>query len=518
MTRRRINMRRIREVLRLRYELKLSQRKISKSVRIAQSCVFEYLVRAKLANLNWPLPENLDDDQLEAICFPPRSSNSNQERPPIDFAHIHKEMKRKGVTLQLLWEEYRTTSPDGVGYSHFCNQYSAWAKVRNLWMPQQHKAGEKLFIDYAGMTVLIKNTDGSSYQAQIFIAVMGASNYIYVEATKTQQLADWISSHVRMFQFFGGCTKCLIPDNLKSGVNSADRYEPELNQAYLEMAQHYNVAIVPARVRAPKDKSKAENGVQNAERQILARLRNRVFFSLDELNEEIRILRDELNQRPFQKLEGCRLSVFEEIDKPQLSPLPAHPYVFANWTKGSVGQNYHVGVLDNNYSVPYKFVRQKIEARITEKTVEIFCKGKRIAGHIRCFEKNKYITDPDHYPPEHRAYANCNPENLLSEAKTAGDNVADWVKAVLDDPLVYSMQKLRTCSGALRLLKSYGNSRLNAACGRGMHLGIYSCKSIESMLKTGLDHQPLYKTEVMTTSPHHEFVRGPFYYTQQGEV
>ena len=297
----------------------------------------------------------------------------------------------------------------------------------------------------------------------------------------------------------------------------SNRYEPELNQAYLEMAQHYNVAVVPARVRAPKDKSKAENGVLNTERQILARLRNRVFFSLDELNEEIRILRDGLNQRPFQKLEGCRLSVFEEIDKPQLDPLPICPYVFANWTKGSVGQNYHVEVLENNYSVPYKFVRQKIEARITEKTVEIFCKSKRIASHIRCFEKNKYITDPNHYPPEHRAYANSTPENLLAEAKAAGENIADWVKIVLDDPLMYSMQKLRTCSGALRLSKLYGNHRLNAACRRGTHLGIYSCKSIESMLKTGLDHQPLHKVEV-TTNPHHEFVRGPFYYTQQGAL
>lgn len=516
MTRRRINMRKIREVLRLHYELKLSQRKISESVLIAQSCVSEYLARARIANLTWPLSENLDDDQLETLCFPLQPSNTGKERPPIDFPHIHKEIKRKGVTLQLLWEEYRIIFPDGVGYSHFCDQYNNWAKTRDLWMPQQHKAGEKLFIDYAGMTVPIKNSDGTGYPAQVFIAVMGASNYIYVEATKTQQVSDWIGSHVRMFRFFGGCPKCMIPDNLKAGVNSSNRYEPELNRTYLEMAQHYNVAVVPARVRAPKDKSKAENGVQNVERQILARLRNREFFSLNELNEEISKLRDELNQRPFQKLPGSRLSLFEEIDKPQLNPLPAHRYVFADWTKGSVGQNYHVEVLGNNYSVPYRFAKQKVEVRITEKTVEIFCKSKRIASHVRCFEKCKYITDPNHYPPEHRAYANCTPENLLSEAKTVGENVEIWVRAILNDPSIYSMQKLRTCSGALRLSKSYGNYRLNAACGRGAHLGIYSCKSIESMLKTGLDSQPLKKPEEIATIPNHEFVRGSAYYIQQG--
>lgn len=511
-------MKKIREVLRLRYELNLSQGKISDSTFLAQSTISEYLSKAKKANLNWPLPDHLDDAQIEALCFPPQQHPIGKVRPPLDFVHIHKEIKRKGVTLRLLWEEYRTAFPDGLGYSHFCEQYKNWAKTGDFWMPQQHKAGDKLFVDYAGITVPIINPDGMNYEAQVFVAVMGASSYIYAEATKTQQIPDWIGSHIRMFQFFGGCVQCLVPDNLKSGVNISNRYEPELNRTYLEMAQHYGVAVVPARVRAPKDKSKVENGVQNVERQILAKLRHRMFFSLEELNGEIWKLLDELNQRPFQKLPGSRLSMFEEIDKPQLNPLPAFPYVFADWAKGSVGLNYHVDVFGHSYSVPYKFVKKKVEARITKHTVEIFYKSKRIASHVRSFEKGKYTTNPDHYPPEHRAYANCTPENLISEAKTAGENVESWVKAVLNDPLTYSMQKARTCSGALRLSKSYGSSRLNAACGRGISLGIYSCRSIESMLKTGLDQQLLHKQEEMTIIPHHEFVRGPSYYTQQGEL
>lgn len=516
MTRRRTNMGKIREVLRLHYELKLSQRDIANAALISQSTVHGYLKRLKNANITWPLPNHLDDAQLETLCFPHKINK--KEHQPIDFVHIHKELKKKGVTLLLLWEEYRANLPKGVGYSHFCDLYRDWAKIRDVWMPQQHKAAEKLFVDYAGVTVPILNPDGSSYEAQVFVAAMGASNYIYAEATKTQQIPDWIGSHMRMFLFYGGCTRCLIPDNLKAGVNLSSKYEPELNRTYLEMAQHYAVAIVPARVRSPKDKSKAENAVQNVERQILAKLRHRTFFSLEELNEEIRKLLDELNRRPFQKLPGCRLSMFEEIDKPLLNPLPATPYSFADWAKGSVGQNYHVDVLNHNYSVPYKFVKQKVEARITGQIIEIFYRGKRIASHSRSFEKGKYTTNPEHYPPEHRAYANCTPENLLSDAKTIGENVENWVRTVLDDPSVYSMQKTRICSGTLRLSKSYGNSRLNSACGRGLHLGIYSCKSIESMLKTGLDQQPLHKAEEVSIIPHHEFIRGPNYYTQQGGI
>lgn len=507
-------MKKIREVLRLHHELNFTQGEIAQSVKIAQSTVSEYLTRTKKLGLAWPLPEHLDDIALETMCFPfaSRPAGKNQFEP--DFLHIHNELKRKGVTLQLLWQEYTIACPQGLRYSRFCDLYRDWAKAHKIWMPQQHKAGEKIFVDYAGMTVPIMNTDGTSFEAQIFVASMGASNYTYIEATQSQQLHDWIGSHVRMLTFFGGCARCLVPDNLKSGVQLSHRYEPELNQTYLDMARHFGVAIVPARVRAPKDKSKVENAVQNVERQILAKLRNRRFFSLEELNEELSKLLTELNCRPFQELPGSRLSTFEETDKPQLLPLPITPYAFALWKKGTIGHNYHINVLDHYYSVHYKYIKQKIDVRITSDTIEIFYKSKRIASHIRSFDKGKYTTNPDHYPPGHKFYANCTPDNLLSEAKKVGENAENWVKTVLNDPAVYGMQKEKVCMGVLRLSKSYGNNRLDTACRRGAHLGIFSCKSIESMLKNNLEQQPLQEPEEeFVLLQDHEYIRGPNYYT-----
>jgi transposase len=504
-------MRKIREVLRLHHEFNLSQKKIAISVAIGQATVYEYLCRAKNRGLIWPLPDDLDDDALEKLLFPVQS-NPNESRAQPDFEMIHKEIKRKGVTLALLWEEYIVHHPGGYKYSAFCKLYQDWAKERDLWMPQQHKMGEKLFIDYAGLTVPIYNTDGSSYEAQIFVATMGASNYTFAEATQTQQLHDWIGSHVRMLDFFGGITEVWVPDNLRCGVKSSHRYDPELNPTYLKMAEYYSVAVIPARVRTPRDKSKVEKGVQDVERQILARIRNLKFFSLEELNATIGKLLKEFNQRPFQKMSGCRLSQFEELDKPHLKPLPPAPFVFEEWLKARIGQNYHINVLGHYYSTPYDFVKQEVIARITENTIEIYLKNNRIASHVRSFVQGGYTTSPNHRPPNHKFYAECTPEYLLEQAKKIGELTTKWVETVLSDESRHLIQRCNNCMGAIRLAKSYGEKRLELACQRGLDAGLFSCKNIESILKTGLDQRPLKKAEIILLPQTHECVRGASYY------
>ncbi len=349
----RITMRTIREVLRLKSECKLTNRNIAKSLSIARSTVGDYVRRAETAGLSWPLPDDLDDSRLEQILFNQIPHTPKDGRPPLNFSHVHKELKRKGVTLMLLWHEYKEQNPQGYQYSQFCHLYRQWFDKLDPVMRQDHRAGEKLFVDYSGMTVPITDPgNGNTFEVQIFIACMGASNYTYAEATFTQGLGDWIDSHVRALDFLGGVPELIIIDNLKSGVNKACRYEPDLNPTYLDMANHYQTAVMPARVRAPKDKAKAEVGVQIVERWILAKLRNRTFFNITQLNREIAILLVDLNNRPFQKLPGTRKSAFEAIDKPALKPLPSTRYQFARWKKARVNIDYHVEVDGHYYSVP----------------------------------------------------------------------------------------------------------------------------------------------------------------------
>jgi transposase len=479
---------------------------------MGQSTVSEYLYRAKKKGISWPLPPEMDDQTLENLLFSNAFSRPENRTPP-DFKWIHKELKRKGVTLQLLWEEYFESNPDGYQYSFFCKLYRKWAKKSGLWMIQQHKAGEKTFIDYAGLTIPIYNSDGTCFDAQIFVAVMGASNYAYAEATKSQKLEDWINSHIRMSQFFGGVTEAWIPDNLKSGVKSSHRYDPELNPTFREFAKYFEVAVIPTRVRTPKDKSKVEKGVQDIERQILARLRNRKFFSLKELNIEIRKLLDEFNRRPFQKIKGSRLSLFEEIDKPNLKPLPDTPYMFVEWKRTRVGQNYHVDVLGHYYSIPYQFVKEYVEVRIGEKTIEVFLKNKRVASHIRSNEIGGKTTEPSHQPLHHRAYAECTPENLLKKAKEIGENCEKWVEAVLQDDSMHIIQRKKNCSGVLRLTKHYSSERIEMVCAYCFNVEIFTCRRFESVLKNRIDQFTRPRTEKIIPLPQsHEYVRGAAYY------
>ncbi len=509
----RLSMRSIREVLRLKFDCGLAARKIAQSTAIGRTTVGEYLQRFELSGLTWPLPDTLSDQQLEQRLFPPLPDVPTAKRPVPDFNQMHRELRRPGVTLFLLWQEYKLQHPDGFQYSWFCEHYRQWRGRVDLSMRQQHLAGDKLFVDYAGQTVgVVDRRTGEIRQAQIFVAVLGASSYTYAEATGSQQLADWIGSHVRAFQFFGGVPAAVVPDNLKAGVHKAHRYEPDLNPTYADMASHYGTSVIPTRVRRPKDKAKVEAGVLLVERWILAALRKRTFFSLSELNQVIRELLDKLNQRPFKKLPGSRLQQFQAIDKPALQPLPAEPYAFAQWKKARVHIDYHVEIEGHYYSVPYALVKQQLEVRYSAATIECFHKGQRVASHVRSYLKGRYTTVAEHMPKSHREYAQWTPQRLINWAQKTGPATATLIEHILKRR-THPQQGFRSCLGIMRLGKSYGDDRLDAACQRALLIGAYSSKSVESILSKGLDRQTLEDPQQELELPHdHDNIRGADYY------
>ena len=502
-------MRKIREILRLRAAGK-SQRQIALSVGIGQSTVGDYLTRARLAGVSWPTA--LDDAALERALYPPRPAVPTAERPQPDWACVHRELKRKGVTLFLLWEEYKADHPDGFHYSWFCEHYRAYAGRLDLVMRQSHRAGETVFVDYAGQTVpVIDRESGEIRAAQIFVAVLGASNYTYARASWTQSLPDWIDAHCRAFTFFGGVTETLVVDNLKAAVTHPHRYEPELNPTYTDLATHYGVAVLPTRVAKPRDKAKVEQSVLLVERWILARLRHQSFFSLDALNRAIAALLTRLNERAFKKLPGSRRTLYEQLERPALKPLPATPYVFATWKKVRVNIDYHVEVERHYYSAPYQLVRHQLEARISAHTVELFHRGKRIACHRRSTQPARHTTVAAHMPRPHREYAEWTPQRLVRWARQSGPATATLITHILASRR-HPQQGFRSCLGILRLGKTYSAARLEAACRRALVIGSPRFKSVESILKHNLDQKPLPAATPSTLPIDHDNLRGPDYF------
>lgn len=507
-------MRKIKDVLRLHFEAGLNQRAIARSIGTSHTTVGDYLKRANRAGLTWPLPDNLDEARLEHLLFPPTAALPPDQRPLPDWASIHLELKRKGVTLALLWEEYQSIYPDGYRYSRFCDLYREWSGKLQLSMRQEHKAGEKLFVDYAGQTLpIVDRNTGEIRDAQIFVAALGASNYTFAEATWAQGLKDWIGSHVRAFSFYDGVAEIVVPDNLKSGVSKPCRYEPDINPTYAELAAHYGCAVIPARVRKPKDKSKVEVAVQVAERFILARLRNRTFFSLAEANHAIRELVDDLNRRPFKKLPGCRQQLFETLDRPALKPLPAAHYQFAEWRYARVNIDYHAEVDHHYYSVPYTLVKKQLDVRLTANTVEFLHKGKRVASHTRSSERGRHTTLKEHMPKSHREYAEWTPQRLVAWAGKTGPNTAALAEKIMSSR-AHPQQGYRSVLGLIRLAKTYTPQRLEAACQRALKLNVSTYKSVASILKTGLDRQPLPEApgSQLPLPLNHENIRGSSYY------
>jgi transposase len=506
-------MRKIREVLRLNWEKGLSPRQISKSCSIARSTVQDYIKRAEEAGLAWPQAKDLDDTTLEHSLYRPKKSVEAPGKSMPSMFYLYKEMRRKGVTLQLLWYEYKQQNPDGYQYSYFSEQYRKYLKKLNPVFRNRYRAGEKMFVDFAGQTVDIVSSDtGEVLQAQLFIAVLGASNYAYAEALPSQDLPSWISAHVHAFTFFNGVPEVLVPDNLKSGVTKPNFYEPDINPTYQDMAQHYDTAVIPARPLSPRDKAKAETGVQVAERWILAALRNHAFFSIAELNQAIRGKLDELNDRPMQKIGKSRRNLFEVIDRPALKPLPAVAYEFAQWKKARVNIDYHVQVEYHFYSVPYQLVREQVEVRLSSKTVEIFFKNRRVASHLRSFQRGGFTTLKEHMPKSHQKYLEWTPSRIIKWAAQNGPKTKKLVSAILDSK-PHPEQGFRSCLGIMRLGKRYGAERLEAASARALAIKAFSFRRVESILKSGLDQQELFSEEPEPDAPpSHRNVRGNGYY------
>jgi transposase len=438
---------------------------------------------------------------------------SETPRPLPVWEDIHRELARKSVTLMLLWDEYKAQYPDGYQYSHFCDLYRAYAKKLDISMRQVHLAGEKLFVDYCGQTVpVIDKSTGEVHNCQIFVAVLGASNYTYAEATYTQSLPDWTGSHVRALTFFGGVPEILVPDNLLSGITKPCRHEPGVNRTYQELAVHYGAAVIPARVRKPKDKAKVESGVSLVQRWILAALRNRTFFSLRELNAAIQELLERLNNRPFKKLSGSRRSRFLEIDKPALRPLPAMAFEYAEWIiQKRSGIDYHLEVHDHYYSVPYQLRKEYLDVRLTESIVEVFFHSNRVASHIRSYVKGGYTTVAGHMPKAHRDYAEWTPERLVRWASEIGKSTSDMVAAILSKK-VHPQQGFRSCLGIITLSKKFGKERVEAACKRALAIGGTSLGSVKSILQTGLDKKPLPTPRRQSETLIHSNIRGREYY------
>jgi transposase len=505
-------MRSVKEVLRLKWACGLGDRAVAQACSVSRSTVSKYVRRARELGLSWPLPEGWTEEELQRRMFAGNSEHSNRPRVLPDWVQVHQELRRKGVTLRLVWEEHKQGHPDGLQYTQFCVHYRRWRQTLDLPMRQSHKAGEKLFVDYCGQTVTVYDKEGGAARdAQVFVAVLGASNYTYAEACWTQTLPEWLMAHVHAFAFFGGVPALIVPDNLKSGVTLAHHYEPELNRSYADLAQHYGCAILPARVRKPKDKAKVEKGVQDVERRILAALRHHRFFSLQEINDAIAVLLLQYNAQPFQKLPGSRRSIFEALDKPALRPLPQEPYEYAEWKKARVNIDYHVAVDGHFYSVPYQLVNESLDLRLTATAVECFHKNKRVASHLRSHRRGQHTTVVDHMPKSHQQYAQWTPERLVRWAEKTGPNTVRVVENILRTR-PHPQQGFRACLGLMRLGKEYGHERLEAACIRALSANTITFRSIDSILKRGLDKLPPPQKTPEHPPLEHDNIRGPEYY------
>ena len=504
-------MRKISEVLRLRFDLKCSHRNIARALNISASTVADYLVRAKTAHIEWPMPENMSEDVLYERLFLPVSP-VKQERPLPDWEKVNCELRRKAVTLRLLWREYRDIHSTGLSYTQYCERYRAYVKQISPVMRQVHKAGEKTFVDYAGMTVPWLNTvTGEVMEAQIFVGALGASQYIFSEASATQTIPDWVQSHIRMWNYFGGISIMVIPDNLKSGVTKAHRYDPDINVNYQHLGEYYGFAIVPARIIEPKDKAKVENAVGIVERQILAAIRDITFISIAEINAAIQPRLAALNNQPFQKMKTSRRVLFDTVDKPALKPLPAEKYQYADWCHAKVHIDYHFKFDDHFYSVPYKYIHYEIDVRSTSTTVECFYQSNRISVHMRSHAKYQYTTLDEHMPRAHRVHAEWTPERMTRWANKIGPSTHQFIQHMIASR-AFPEQAFRACLGVLRLGTRYGETRLEKACAIAYAAGATRYRNVESILKNKLDYAQLQEPIGNTMTPLHENIRGSDYY------
>jgi transposase len=507
-------MRQIKEIIRLNHQHELSVREVARSTALPTSTVHDYLRRAEEAGLTWPLPEDLTEEQLHQRLLQPSAVSEptppKPARPTPEWAEVHKELGRRGVTLRLLWQEYRERFADGYGYTQFCEHYNRWADKLDPVLRQVYLPGEKMFVDWAGQAVPLVGPGGSEREAYLFVAVLGFSNMTFAEAFENQKLAAWITAHCHAYSYFGGVAKVTTPDNPKTGVTRPCRYEPLLHRTYQELGDHYGTVIIPARPKKPRDKAKVETGVQIAERYLLARLRDQTFFDVGSFNQTLKPLLAQLNEQPFQKLEGSRQQWFQMQEKGHLLPLPPTPYELASWSRAGVNIDYHVVVDKHYYSVPYTLIHQTLDVRLTRTTVELFHQGKRVAAHARSSIPGKFTTLEEHRPKSHQKYLEWTPGRMIGWAQKTGPRCAELVRHILENK-PHPEQGFRSCLGIIRLGNAVGADRLEAACRRALHFGTCSYGSIKSILDHRLEQQPL-EPELPLSSPPHPNLRGREYY------
>lgn len=510
----RLSMRKIREILRLKWQQGRSHREIARATGVGVGTVSEVAFRARSSGLeNWAAVEAIDDLALEARLYPSLGTSPARSLP--DPVYLAKELRRPGVTLRLLHAEYMEDNPGGYGYTQFCEAFRAWQKRRKLTMRQLHRAGDKAFIDYSGKKPsIVDPSTGERIEVELFVAVLGASSYTYAEATRTQKVADFASSHVRALEFFGGVPAALVPDQLRSAVGKPCRYEPGAQRTYDELAQHYMTTILPARPGKPRDKALVEVGVQVAQRWILARLRNRTFFSLEELNDAIAELLDELNDRVMRRWRESRRQLFERLERPALRPLPAERFDFGEWRiECGVNLDYHVDVDGHYYSVHYGLVHERVDVRIGTAVVQIFHRNREVATHLRSYQRGGFTTLPAHMPALHRKHAEWTPERVAQWAGTVGPRTRALVEAIMAERR-HPEHGYRSWLGLMRLGERYGRDRLEAACHRALVAGARSYKNVKSILERGLDRAPLPDPTDGGAAPPvvHDNIRGPDYY------
>ncbi|MCW2950013.1 MAG: transposase [Thermoleophilia bacterium] len=509
----RVPMRKVREVLRL-HSLGLNNTQIAGATSIARSTIRDCLKRARDADVIWPIPGDVDDDELERLLYGERVRVQPGRVAP-DFARVKRELAGKGVTLQLVHAEY--VDQVGVGaysYSRFCELFRSFeASTAQPSMRQRHCAGERLFVDWAGMTVpIIDRASGEVIDAQIFVGTLGASSYTFVRAYRSQSQRDWLAAHVAMFDALGGVPQIVVPDNTKTAITKPNRYDPDVNIAYADLAQHYGVAVIPARVRRPRDKSKVEVAVQVVERHVLAPLRKQTFFGIDELNAAMQPLIDAVNDRVMSDYDASRRTLFATIDQPALRALPPGRYEYAEWSRAKAGPDYHVAVDKHHYSVPYRLIGRQLEVRQTARSIEVFDRGERVAAHVRSFVRGAHTTSPSDMPSSHRRHAEWTPQRLTRWAGEAGPSTARAVAQIMADK-PHPEQGFRSALGVISLGKRHGVDRLEAACARAVAVGAVQYRSIKSILERGLDRQPLPDTGCVIAMPRHPNIRGGSYFT-----
>jgi transposase len=507
-------MRKVRDLIRLSAQ-GLSGRQVAAALGVPHTTVADHLRRVSAAGLAWPLPEDMTDAALEAALFTKDPAPPGPARPVPDWNHIHTELHRPGVTLMLLWFEYKEAHPEGAySYSQFAHHYRVHRGRLDLVMRQEHRAGQRFFVDFPGdhLPIYDRSTGEVAMQAELFVGVMGASSYVCAEAIAGQDKASWVTAHVNAFETMNGLPEIVVPDNLASAVTKAHRYEPDINASYEEMAAHYDLAIIPARARKPRDKAKAEAGVLLAERWILARLRNRRFYSLAEANTAVAECVAWINDRPFKKMPGSRRSLFEELERPVMRPLPATAYSYGAWKIGvKVNIDYHIEADRHYYSVPYQLVGQRVDVRSSSMTVEIFHSHRRVASHLRSRAVGRHTTEVAHMPDAHRRHAEWTPSRIIEWAHKTGPSTASLCQEIMEARR-HPEQGYRSCLGIIRLADRYGPERLEAACRRALAARALSYKSVSSILSHGLDSQPLGEQPTPRTHRRHHNLRGPEYY------